>query len=253
MAIIVGDIHGNVEKVQAFLAYKPEVQHVALGDYLDSYCERPDRQIEALNLLLASDAVLLWGNHDLHYAAEPPWICSGYQHGRQEPYCKLIQANEERFLAAYAVDGWLCSHAGVAEKFTRKEGVEAVADRLNNTMRQWLEDRKWYPIFDIGRTRGGSTSYYGGIFWYDYVREWFLDPDIPQLFGHTSDNSPVVKDNYVCLDTTGNTGLCWFFDTQINDVVSVPMPERRKRCRDCLMLADYLNDDGSCTDCGRGI
>jgi hypothetical protein len=35
MAIVVGDIHGDVEKVQVFLCYKPEVEHVALGDYLD--------------------------------------------------------------------------------------------------------------------------------------------------------------------------------------------------------------------------
>ncbi|MDD2540636.1 MAG: hypothetical protein PHH28_06280 [Desulfuromonadaceae bacterium] len=30
MAIIVGDVHGNVEKVRAFLDYKPEEEHIAL-------------------------------------------------------------------------------------------------------------------------------------------------------------------------------------------------------------------------------
>lgn len=29
MAIIIGDIHGNVDKVEAFLSYKPEAVHFA--------------------------------------------------------------------------------------------------------------------------------------------------------------------------------------------------------------------------------
>jgi len=37
MAIIVGDIHGDREKAQAFLAYRPDALHVALSDYLDSF------------------------------------------------------------------------------------------------------------------------------------------------------------------------------------------------------------------------
>ena len=45
MAIIVGDIHGNVEKVRVFLEYRPEVEHVALGDYVDSFTEPVDRQV----------------------------------------------------------------------------------------------------------------------------------------------------------------------------------------------------------------
>lgn len=77
MSIIVGDIHGNVEKAKAFLTYKQEIEHVALGDYVDSYFEPVERQVECLQLLLDSKAVLLWGNHDLRYLAKPHFICAG--------------------------------------------------------------------------------------------------------------------------------------------------------------------------------
>jgi predicted phosphodiesterase len=52
MSIIVGDIHGDLEKAQAFLAYKPGHEHIALGDYLDSFYEPIERQIECIKLLM---------------------------------------------------------------------------------------------------------------------------------------------------------------------------------------------------------
>jgi hypothetical protein len=52
MAIIVGDIHGDIEKTRTFLAYRPEEEHVALGDYLDSFTERVEQQLESLHLLI---------------------------------------------------------------------------------------------------------------------------------------------------------------------------------------------------------
>jgi hypothetical protein len=36
MAIIIGDIHGDIKTAQAFLAHRPEVENVALGDLCDS-------------------------------------------------------------------------------------------------------------------------------------------------------------------------------------------------------------------------
>ena len=36
MAIVVGDIHGDLSMAQAFLSYKPSEIHIALGDLVDS-------------------------------------------------------------------------------------------------------------------------------------------------------------------------------------------------------------------------
>ena len=158
MAIIVGDMHGNVEKVKAWLAYKPEVEHVALGDYLDSFYEPQERQIETLELPLKSDAVLLWGNHELNYVDHAPWLSAGYQYGLEKPYIDRLEANISRFEAAYAVDGWLCTHAGVSEKIVNLVGdnpdLVAVADWLNAKMVKWLHDRaNKNVLFDIGKGR----------------------------------------------------------------------------------------------------
>lgn len=113
MSIIVGDIHGNVEKVRAFLEYKPDAEHVAVGDYLDSFTEPVGRQIEALQLLLDSKAVLLWGNHDLHYLQNPLFQFPGFNAGHAQEFQEILEANIQRFKPAYVVDGWLCTHSGV--------------------------------------------------------------------------------------------------------------------------------------------
>lgn len=224
MAIVVGDIHGNVEKVKAWLAYKPEVEHVALGDYLDSFYEPQERQIETLELLLKSDAVLLWGNHELNYVDHAPWLSAGYQYGLEKPYIDRLEANINRFKAAYAVDGWLCTHAGVSEKIVKLVGDNpdpaAVADWLNVKMVKWLHDRaNKNVLFDIGKGRGGSEAV-GGIFWYDHLREIGL-ADIKQLFGHTAGKEVIQKDSYVCLDTTNVPGVAWVWDTAENELVGL--------------------------------
>lgn len=232
MAIIVGDIHGNVEKVQAFLVYKPEVEHIALGDYLDSYTEPQERQIECLNLLLQSKSVLLWGNHDLNYLETPPWTCSGYQWHTHEPLVEIIEANKSRFLAAYTVDGWLLTHAGchirVAKHMT---DAVAIAEMLNKKMAVYLERPTKFllphttlpcpSMFNISIVRGGDHRS-GGIFWFDFKREDGLAP-IKQIFGHTETNEPVVTETYVALDTN-NKNSVYLFDTQTQEIVKLPMP-----------------------------
>jgi hypothetical protein len=221
MAIIVGDIHGNVEKVQAFLSYKPEVEHLALGDYLDSFYEPPKRQLQALRLLMESNAVLLWGNHDVHYLDHAPFLGTGCQYGREYMYNVILEKNLGRFKAAHAADGWLCSHAGVVKKFLprKKLSVVEVAELLNKKMEKFLDDRKWFNWLSIGSSRGGHNPV-GGFLWFDHVRETGL-ADLPQLFGHTAGREPVVKESYVCLDTTNVQQKCWVWDTEENRLVEL--------------------------------
>jgi hypothetical protein len=56
MTIIIGDIHGDLAMTRAFLAYKPEVEHVSLGDIVDSRDPlKPfDEELACLDLLLDS-------------------------------------------------------------------------------------------------------------------------------------------------------------------------------------------------------
>lgn len=232
MAIVVGDIHGNVEKVKAFLAYRPEEDHVALGDYLDSFNEQQPRQIEALHLLLESKAILLWGNHDLHYLKDPPFHGTGYQFGKEKPLQELIEANKGRFLAAYAVDGWLCTHAGVHDELATTADVYELADRFNNLVVDATKDNSVEtrllqvrtPLFDISYARGGNARF-SGIFWFDFKRESGLATNIKQIFGHTEIREPVVTDTYIALDTTNNRESCWLYDTSSNELIRLDLPE----------------------------
>lgn len=246
MAIIVGDIHGYVEKAEAFLAYKPEAVHVALGDYLDSFHEPPSRQLQALQLLLDSKAVLLWGNHDLHYLAKPPFICTGFQHGREEPYQSVVEAHKWRFLAAYAIDGWLCTHAGVHVGLAQQENESPIADRLNIEMAEYLCQPHvpgQVSIFAVGGGRGGGSRC-GGIFWYDFRRENALAMHIRQIFGHTETKEPVVTATYVALDTTNCAETCYLFDTETNEIVTLKLPLRISPGIDIDWGDDDITTDG---------
>jgi len=117
VAIIVGDIHGNVEKVERFLLHRPDQPHVALGDYVDSFTESFESQLKVVQLLTDSNATLLWGNHDLYYLSRAPWRSSGYQQNHAPQFRVIFDEllQSRRLVAAHWVDGWLCTHAGFAE------------------------------------------------------------------------------------------------------------------------------------------
>lgn len=225
MAVICGDIHGFPEKVRAFLDYKPEELHIALGDYLDSFIEPQSRQIEALQLLLNSDAILLWGNHDLHYLLTPPFVCTGFQYYKEKPLQGIIEANKLRFMAAYAVDGWLCTHAGVHESFLRRvKGADLglLAQKLNDAMSRMIKKMNTnHSLFSVGKGRGGLGPS-GGIFWFDFLRESGL-ADIKQIFGHTEIKEPVITESYIAIDTTNSMSACWLYDTSANELLSLPI------------------------------
>jgi hypothetical protein len=252
MAIVCGDIHGNVEKAKTFLAYKPDDLHIALGDYVDSFYEPPSRQFRALRLLLRSSAVLLWGNHDLHYLKTPPWFCTGRQEHNQnilDSYINIYTRHKKRFLAAYAVDGWLCTHAGVNTMLQQRfDDVSAIADSLNAAFAGWMKKPVCYhfpsgriatepdSIFNIGFGRGGGSGM-GGIFWFDYKREPGL-AQIKQLFGHTeTKEGPIIGKTFVALDTTNNKSACWVYDTSIGEVVRLDLP------RHIPAIADLPEDE----------
>ena len=113
MPLVIGDLHGNLTKARAFLNYKSDVEHICLGDYIDSFNETPEKQLECLDILINSDAILLWGNHDIHYLPNSPWNCIGFQPGMEDAFGNIFSDafKHDRIVAAYAVDDWLCTHA----------------------------------------------------------------------------------------------------------------------------------------------
>ena len=186
------------------------------GDYVGSFTELPDKQLECLKLLIASDAVLLWGNHDIHYLPNAPWQCTGFQPRILDVFGDIFSAalKRERIIAACAVDNWLCTHAGLHPYMTDKPLTPAeAAASLNLVFHDQLAEGRG-PLFYISPGRGGS-SLFGGLFWYDPFREG-VEPCEQvgrQLFGHTERKEPHITDRWACIDTTNSTD-CWVYDTQ---------------------------------------
>ena len=226
MSIIVGDIHGDTEKARTFLAYKPDEEHVALGDYLDSYIEPLERQLECLNLLMDSGAVLLLGNHECHYLKNPLFQFAGYQLDNVDTIQNILETNLDRFKAAFVADGWLCTHAGVCSQYTEQESnVAVLADTFDSTWELYLKNRM------VDRE---ASFEYQSIFWFNYffyVEGNLLAENIKQIFGHVELKTPEVTETYVALDTTNFSNSCWIYDTAMNELVPLPMETKIGRVR----------------------
>jgi len=212
MAIIVGDIHGDVEKVKSFLAYKPYTLHISLGDYFDSFKEPLSRQFECLQLLIDSDAIILLGNHDVHYLRRPLFRFPGFQQDHSKAIQEFLEANLGRFKVAYAVDGWLCTHAGLDSKFTEYcNETSVLSAALNRAWLTFLADRK-------------TGFAYQSIFVFNYriyVEGNLLADNIHQVFGHIEHSAPIRESHFIALDTTNSLDeLCWMFDTESNDLIA---------------------------------
>ena len=247
MAIIIGDIHGDLAMVEAFLGYKPDAEHIALGDFIDS--RNPEANLwdelrcldRLLKSALDSNTVLLWGNHDLAYTCEQPWKLRLYSHEIFET--RYASAREKGLLrAAYAVDGWLCTHAGVSTALTRAlpdcpwacGDAAVVADWINSEFdreiatprkRRGLDPEGPFgegPLFYIGPMRGGHDPF-GGIFWRDERWERGNPPDqrLKQIFGHTKVKSPSRRGNHVNIHIEEDN-VFWVFDTEVDDFVRLP-------------------------------
>ncbi|MBK5275555.1 MAG: metallophosphoesterase [Desulfuromonadales bacterium] len=224
MAIVVADIHGDIEKARAFLDYKPETLHVALGDYLDSFIEPFERQLECLQLLMESNAVLLLGNHEVHYLKEPLFQFAGYNVEYVQIIQEILEENIKRFKAAYAVDGWLLTHAGVHQGITAHvNDVDKLAKMLQSQFERYL----------VKRFISKHSQYrYQSIFWFNFLVEGsIVAPNIKQIFGHVEIRQPEVRENYIALDTTNFTNSCWLYDTQHRELVQLPLPPKIGRVR----------------------
>lgn len=247
MAVIIGDIHGDIAAAKAFLAYRRTELHIALGDLVDSRAGISyEEELACLQILLASDTLFTWGNHDLAYLPERPWKpCGRYE---ETVFRDIYHQHRHRFSAALAIDGWLLTHAGVAPQLAKimpadtvKAGVEAVAVWLNQEFEKQLQiavpgimsDARYGhgPLFKIAVCRGGQDQY-GGIFWFDESGEQSQPAPVwPQIFGHTPVSNPqrgkgwIIRDGKVVdgapwINLNAEIGI-WVYDTKADEFVEI--------------------------------
>jgi len=237
MAIVIGDIHGDAAMARAFLDYHPQEVHVALGDLVDSR-KKVALEEECLDLLLQSSAVLIWGNHDLAYLPERPWRCFG--NFGEWAFRDKYQSSRGRFTAAYAVDGWLCTHAGVSQHVARlmpaeiiSDGTEAIANWLNVEFTKQLQIQDpdvvagvprygFGPLFQIPLCRGGYNAF-GGVLWCDFDGEQTQPaPAVgKQIFGHSPVPYPERGNSFVLNGSKVSEGPSWINMDAIEDGVWV--------------------------------
>lgn len=220
LALALGDAHGRIDKVKAFLAYKPEEKHVFVGDYVDSFTQ-PDMIIyETLKTVIESDATLILGNHDIHYLDNAPFRCSGYRQHIAQSLNQIFEAFIDRFVPCAVEDGFIITHGGITQELWKSlfktSNVADISRIINEEWKEFIKYRdSHYPqvsrIFNIPEFRGGSHGY-GGIFWADWRDEVYCP--VGQIFGHSKTSKGVAQiasnhwalgcddDIYECFNTT---------------------------------------------------
>jgi hypothetical protein len=174
--IVVGDIHGDISLVKRVLSYPCNI--IFVGDFLDSYTNSVEDQVDSLRLVLSACASeggrvqALMGNHEVSYT-HPYMRCSGFNLTTYQHVIHL-KGLMERYLKPYIRHkGFFISHAGISQKLLDCESL---------SQKEYLEKGDFYQI---GRSRGGYAAC-GGLFWCDWWQEFEPVEGLKQIVGHSN-------------------------------------------------------------------
>lgn len=228
--LTIGDIHGrNIWKTFAdinwllnagpdaagFGPFEPEYdKYVFLGDYCDAFDKDNKTITENLleiirfKTLYPNNVILLWGNHDVEYFLDKPWLpkktaISGFRPEMHYDLYEIFDNNKHLFQLAYQIDNHIFVHGGihfgwyhhVFTKAKKDKGWDelTVADQINEAFNHRID-----CIFDVDHYRGGYKKV-GGPLW---CSKQLLDnkplKNIHQYVGHnvTDDfEKHVINDN----------------------------------------------------------
>lgn len=243
MSLVISDLHGNYAKLKAFLEYKPEEEHIILGDFFDSYSASDDDIALTFKLAMESDNVsVVVGNHETPYLpnAHSYFRCSG---NRDNPmFIHLMSTYKDRFKMSLIRDGFLLSHGGLSKKHGRHfETIEEADEWINSEWKKYIE-RPVVPetistVFDIGWCRGGREEV-SGVLWLTFGKEKY-DHRFNQICGHThsSEVKTLRHENdvihvcvdcpkYICYDTKTRVFEDFMLDQYKNDIPTRKILER---------------------------
>jgi len=200
--VTIGDLHGKGLKYWSIPIMKTILgeydKAIFLGDYCDSFTatneEIKDNLIQLINLkiLFPDKIILLWGNHEGHYAWVPPHVynpykCSGFRPEMHWDLFPLFQEHQHLFQLAYQEGSYLWTHAGLSKGWWNNnfkslfEGLSNVARELNESFLHMEPS-----LFHVSKLRGGSQTY-GGPLWADKLETWNKSlPGLHQIVGHTA-------------------------------------------------------------------
>jgi hypothetical protein len=217
-SITIGDVHGreiwkDFADIRILLYAEPDAagygvfvpeydKYIFVGDYTDSFTESNDviianlLEIIRFKTLYPDHVVLLWGNHDVAYWKNLPWIrMNGYSAGfRSEIHHKLFEIfnmNRDLFQLAFQYKNYIWTHAGihfswyhfVFKKAIKGCGIDdmTIGDQLNEMFNYRLP-----CLFDNDFHRGGTKKIGGPLWCSKYLLEKKQLRYTHQIVGHTA-------------------------------------------------------------------
>ena len=214
--LAIGDLHGRTiwktfadikhlltaeTDAAGYAPFEPEYyKYVFLGDFVDSFTESNDTirenllEIIRFKTLYPNNVILLWGNHDVQYWKNLPWLpmmnaITGFRPEMHYDLYDIFNKNINLFQVAFQFENYLFTHAGVHfgffhhvfSKAIKDKGWDdlSIADQINEAFNHNIE-----CIFDIDHYRGGYKKV-GGPLWCD---KKLMDKkplkNIHQIVGH---------------------------------------------------------------------
>ena len=215
--ISIGDIHGRECWKEVIKDVDTYDKIIFVGDYVDSFNVPAVIQKHNLKEIIEfkksypDKVVLLLGNHDIQYMLYPQCRCSGFQAVFQIDFTQIFRENRELFQAAFQIDNYLWTHAGVHTGWYRD-----YCRYTNPHKPSWLTPKMElseiinhyylhndHGVFNVGWMRGGTADV-GGPFWLDRRNAWKKPIDgYHQIFGHTYISDGHIKH----LDINENTSV----------------------------------------------
>jgi hypothetical protein len=226
--LTIGDIHGRTcwkdfadikfllcaePDAAGFGAFVPEYdRYLFIGDFVDSFTVTNDvirenlLEIIRFKTLYPDNVILLWGNHDVEYWRNLPWLkkdifISGFRPEAHYDLFEIFNRNVELFQLAFQYKNYLFTHAGVHvgwynfvfTKFIKGMDMEnmTIAEQLNEAFLHRIP-----CLFDIDWYRGGIKKV-GGPLWCskEMITKKPLK-NIHQIVGHTWSEEIKTFDNF---------------------------------------------------------
>lgn len=203
--LVLPDIHSRLFWKETVDKWTGQI--IFLGDYIDPYpFEWPDELPNPVDSLLEilnfkdcnqERVTLLLGNHDFHY------LFNEYNGSRLDlinwnTLHQIYNEDKEFFQIAKQIDDTLFTHAGVSTAWLKRHDLtlpKTDADVFLNEIYKTSPDIFW----EMSWERGGWCST-GSPIWHD-VREFDIEPDFFEVFGHTQlKDNPFKRDNWICCD-----------------------------------------------------
>ena len=188
--LTIGDPHGR-DDWKDILYYAKYIDKVVfIGDYFDSFDLDAQTQMENFKEIVAykrkfpDKAVLLYGNHDLHYILHTECY-SGFQDKYKWMIETLLLDAEDVMQWAYEADGYLFTHAGVTKTWCVRKNIDPnnLVESINAQPPESFAYAK-----DAVCSRGGDDIFQSPVWVRPYSLAEDMIPGYKQVVGHTEED-----------------------------------------------------------------